>query len=77
MNTYNITLELCFISGENPIEAVKNAIKDIASDLNSYIYTVQDFETKKIYSVDMSEYDEFDESNNALLDYDNYEPLIS
>jgi len=60
------------IDAKNPLDAAKKFAEMLIEDANSLIYVVQDEETNKISSVDLSEEDE-----NAVLAYDDYQPLIS
>ena len=69
MKHYNIVLELN-LSAENPLEAAKQAEKLCNTDTR-FTYVIQDDDTEKIVSVDLSEEDE-----DAVLPMNNYEPLI-
>jgi hypothetical protein len=72
MNHYKIVLEI-EVDAECPLEAAKQMEKTCMSDVERYIYTVQDDQTGEMSTVDLTEADYKD----SVLPLDDYEPLIS
>lgn len=68
MTQFNVSYEINIIA-ENPLDAAKQA-NEIMVDSYPQLY-VQNDETKKIFSVDLEEYDE-----KAVLLVNNYSPII-
>jgi hypothetical protein len=58
------------LSGDNPLEAAKTAKKWLEEN-GCGVFTLQNVETKEIFSVDLNEEDE-----DAVLPVKIYEPLI-
>ena len=59
------------LSGNDPLDAAKQAKDCVENDAACQQYYVQNIETKEIFSVDLNE-----EDIDAVLPVKNYEPLI-
>lgn len=66
MKKFNVILEFQ-VTGDEPYDAVLGFIDEFLENKNEFTYIVQDDETKKTYSVDMSE-----EKGNEVFPYDDY-----
>lgn len=70
MKLYNVILEFDN-EADSPLEAAKQA-QESARDMDvSWIYMVQDDDTKEVFSVDLAEDDK-----DAVLSMKDYTPLI-
>ena len=70
MKEYNVTFEITQLAN-NPLEAAKLVSEQLKIPNVSWVFIVQGWEDKTIYSVDLEEEDEY-----AVYPVDEYKPLI-
>jgi hypothetical protein len=71
MKMYKVVFEIEILA-DNPIDAVTEVASWLKDENNEFAFTVQDDETKEIFSIDLAE-----EDDDRVLQMEKYEPLIN